>query len=49
MWHLPMASYIQLQKLNEISEVTFSILHGERKKRKLDISFYIWEFKFSLK
>ena len=30
-WHLPMASYIYMQKLKEISEVTFSILHGERK------------------
>ena len=29
-WHLPMASYIHMQKLNEISEVIFSILHGER-------------------
>ena len=32
MWHLPMASYIKLQKLNEISEVIFNILHGERNK-----------------
>ena len=28
-WNLPMASY--MQKLNEIPQVIFSILHGERK------------------
>ena len=40
-WPLPMASYIYMQKLNEISQVIFSILHGERKKNKLNISFFI--------
>ena len=35
----PVASYIYMQNLNEISEVLFSILNGESKKCKLDISF----------
>ena len=30
-WHLPMASYIYMQKLNEISQVIFCILHAEIK------------------
>ena len=38
-WNLPMASYLYIQKLNEISEVSCSIPHRERKKRKLDINF----------
>ena len=44
-----MASYIYMQKLYEISEVIFSILHGE-KIYKLNISFfYMWEFMVTLK
>ena len=34
-----MASYIYMQKLNEISEVIFSILHGERKN--VNVKFFI--------
>ena len=33
-----MASYIYMQKLIEISQVIFSILHGERNKRRVPVN-----------
>ena len=39
-WHSPMTSYINMQKLNEIF-IIFSILHGERKNINWTYSFFI--------